>query len=293
MTTVKITESSKLGTQREDGAYKVRIINEGVGSSGVYSAKVLEENAHVFDNAPSYMNHVDNASRDVDTLAGKIVGEVFTEQGEDGLGVYGYYKPREKYRDLFDDFRDVIGLSISTDGTAVAGEDGVPVIESLEKTPFTSVDVVTAAGRGGRFEESLKEASGKTPDGSGDNAVLNEGESQMDKAELTTAIQDGINAALEAKLDAIADRVVEKLRPATPEDGVDEAAAVEAAIDAKLPKASRKAVIEAVRSGVSPADAISEQAALVESIRSEVKESYVGRGSAEDASPLIEGWGKH
>ena len=54
--TVKLFEASRLVREeaREDGAFKVRIISEGKGSSGIYPAKLLEDYFGAFDESLSF-----------------------------------------------------------------------------------------------------------------------------------------------------------------------------------------------------------------------------------------------
>lgn len=67
--------------------------------------------------------------------------------------------------------------------------------------------------------------------------------------------------------------LLESLKPDENPEVVDMAASIEAVIEAKLPKASRKAVLESVTAGVKIEDAILSEKARVDEIRKELAES--------------------
>ena len=88
----------------EDGTWKVRVISEGKGSSGVYTASLLENHHKAFDNVLSFKNHPTGwegpQSRDFTMIAGEVVGETWVEKDERGLtAVYANYRPDPEYAD--------------------------------------------------------------------------------------------------------------------------------------------------------------------------------------------------
>src|SRR5690606_18575698 len=145
----------------EDGTWRVRVIDEGLGSSGYYAAERLETYHHAFDYVVSFLNHpVSGAeARNFTEIAGRVVGETWLDTAEDGtLGVYANWRPDPDYKAKLETYKDSLGLSIYISG---AGEDRDGVFHVTEfdtEDPFRSVDVVIAAGRGGRFEmaESMR-----------------------------------------------------------------------------------------------------------------------------------------
>ena len=158
-------ESSKLicGESREsDGAFKVRLINSGMGSSGYYSPELLERYHNVFDSVLSFRNHPeygDPTTRDFTMIAGAIAGETWTENEEDGsVGVYGWYKPDPEHADKIERYRDKLALSIFVMGDGHVNETGVFEVDYLDgQDPYRSVDIVIAGGRGGKLAvESLR-----------------------------------------------------------------------------------------------------------------------------------------
>lgn len=163
MSTRNLVEAAALVTAPSEGdTWKVRLINEGRGSSGVYSADLLENYGHAFNGAISFLNHPTGGpeSRNFTEIVGRVVGETWTERAEDGtLGVYANWEPDEDHRRKLEKYKESLGLSIYISGSGSEDENGDFLVESFDfEDPFRSVDVVIAAGRGGRFEltESVK-----------------------------------------------------------------------------------------------------------------------------------------
>ncbi|MFT4260349.1 hypothetical protein [Microbacterium sp.] len=158
-----VQEASKLAEKSSDGTYDCVIITEGVGSTGVYSAELLERSVDVFENAPSYLNHPTEPwapqLRPVESIAGRITN---VRLGEDAgrTALVGKYKPRAEYASLFEEFGDLLGLSIYCGASGEELPNGRIEVSAFDDTdPYKAVDVVVAAGRGGRFkraEESLR-----------------------------------------------------------------------------------------------------------------------------------------
>lgn len=162
MTKRNLLEAATLVESNTDtGLWRVRLINEGRGSSGYYSAELLENYKHAFDNVLSYLNHADDPTeRNLMHVVGAVEGETWTERGADGtLGIYANWRPDEDYKRKLEAYSDRIGMSIyiSGSGEEINGEFHVQELDVSD--PFRSVDVVQVAGRGGRFEltESLRE----------------------------------------------------------------------------------------------------------------------------------------
>ena len=298
-----LVESARIVSEKSvDGTYKVRLINSGVGSSGFYSPELLRNYHDVFDGVPSYFNHISEwEDRDTRTLAGKIVGETWIEEEEDGtVGVYGNYLPRQSSEigDLFENFRDVVALSIFASGTGVENDEGIYEVQAFTREwPWTSVDIVDAAGRGGKFAEALKRASesaGSVEAQATAESINGTKETILDKAEILEIVNEAVSAAI-APLAESLDAIKEYLTPAesVSDETVDEAATVEAAFEAGLVKEQRKAVVEAVRKGANAADAIAEQKAIIEAVRSSLKSDVaVGRvgGDGEHVDLTIGRW---
>lgn len=291
----KFIESGTILSEDTDkGTFKVRLISEGQGASAFYPGDVLERDMHVFDNAPSYFSHADGARNPVD-LAGKIEGEVWSERDESGkVGVYGNYRPVKNSRigDLFENFRDTLALSISAEGTSTVGEDGDTILESFDpQYPRTRVDVVDVAGARGAFMEQASE-KGSENGSEGSAAPVNKGEIQMDEAGLK-AVFDQALADFGKTL--ISD-ITKLLKPAgdASDGSANEAAVVEAAVEAGLHKASRMQVVEAMR-----ADPKADFKVLIEAAKAaedELKQSLLSEVAGyapDDRKPVakFEGYG--
>ncbi len=148
---------------RGDGKFRICIIDEGRGSSGVYQRELIaqESSAECFSGVKSFFDHLEPweepHERKVLSLAGKLVGEVAVEEHDGKLGLWSDFEPREEYREFFEQFSQEIAMSIYTSAIAeVDNATGEQVVVEFVRTPYTSVDVVVAAGRGGRFEQATE-----------------------------------------------------------------------------------------------------------------------------------------
>lgn len=264
-----IETGAVVSAETEDGLWRVRLINEGRGSSGIYSSDLLESYKSAFDNVVSFVNHphAGPETRNFTEIAGRVVGEVWTEKADDGtLGIYANWRPDEDYKRKLESYKDRLGLSIYVSGSGEVDDDGeFHVTEFDTEDPFRSVDVVVAAGRGGRFEvsESLREMYDSRRSESNEptvtSAVGKEKEIKMD--ELKAAVE-----ALTAQVSALV---------ATEQTAQAEAAQAEADENA-----GREAV-EAYDATVTAIDAADLPASVVESLRKQAK-------SGADVTALIE-----
>lgn len=162
MTTRNLLESATLVEAPVEGPWKVRLISEGKGSSGIYPASLLENYGHAFNESLSFENHPIGwdgpETRNFTQIVGQVIGETWVDSDERGkMGVYANWEPDPDHRERLARYKNKLGLSIYIEGDGHVDEDGEFVVDSFnEHDPFKSVDVVLAAGRGGRFEESLK-----------------------------------------------------------------------------------------------------------------------------------------
>jgi hypothetical protein len=166
-----LTEDGTLGKVTEakgDGSYKIQVISPGLGSSGYYSAEVLEAAAKakvwgkgtkVFFDHPTATEDEERPARSVKDLAA-----VLTEDATwDGSALVARIKPTGGLGKTVlenDTFRQAVGVSVraSAEGDVgeVAGKQCWIVSEIFPGT-FNSVDLVTYAGRGGMILESARE----------------------------------------------------------------------------------------------------------------------------------------
>jgi hypothetical protein len=167
MTTRKLLqESGTLTKSDKAGTYRVLLLSEGVGSSGVYPHEMFtQENADALASSLSFMNHPVNPYRPQDRPASDIVGRIGdTVTIEESNGIAGFwseYIPAKSKPDdaaFIAEFADALGLSIFIGAKGHEDEmTGRFIVESLDGSdPYKSVDIVVAAGRGGRFDKALE-----------------------------------------------------------------------------------------------------------------------------------------
>lgn len=256
-------------TASEDGTWKVRLISEGKGSSGTYTASLLENHHQAFDDILSFKNHPTGwdgpESRDFTMLTGEIVGGTWIEKDERGLtAVYGNYLPDPEYKDKLERYRKKLGLSIYIEGSGYYDENDEFIVDWFNPAdPYASLDVVIAAGARGQFEESLK----KMYDSRRSESVKPEVTSASDKERIT------MEEKVLERLDALAELITPLV--AKEQAAKDEAAQAEA--DAKAVEAAVSAYDAAV-TAIDEADLLAPQ---VEALRAEAKKGV-------DVAPLIE-----
>lgn len=154
---------------RDDGTALVKIISPGVGSSGYYSPEVLKAacEAGVFDaGIQMFANHMTAEERnkrpegDVTNIyAVTRESGQWLEAGPDGPAVYANSEILAHQRAFVESVHRDIGVSIDGEAEFSWGVvDGyeMPIVERL--LAVDSIDLVTKAGRGGKFM-SLQEAA--------------------------------------------------------------------------------------------------------------------------------------
>lgn len=276
-----VQEAASLAKKSADGTYRVVLITEGEGSSGRYSAGLIDRSEHVFEGAPSFLNHPIDPNkphlRPVESIAGRFTN-VEAEDGPQGRQLSADYKPRKEYAEFVEEFQDIVGLSIYCGADGEVLEDGrLDVHEFDANDPYRSVDIVVAAGRGGRFkraEESLRaiESSLGLPEGHkpGATAAPGEKESNMEKEVLEAVVK----AALAEALAPVVAFVAEQKAAA-------DAAVAEAEAKAAAAEQEKDAAIESYSAAVK---AVSE-AALFPSQKDEI---LTAAKAGEDIAPLLE-----
>lgn len=255
-------------TQAE--TWKVRLINEGKGSSGIYSAQLLEDYGHAFNGAISFLNHPQAGpeTRNFTEIAGRVQGEVWKEKDEDGkVGLYANWRPDDDHRAKLERYKDRLGLSIYIAGNGEVEDDGEFHVREFDvDDPFRSVDVVIAAGRGGRFEitESYRQIYESARVAESDRPSVTSAVEER-KLEMEKDVEERF-AALETLLTSLV---------AKDEKATAEAAQVTADAEAG------KIAVEAYDAAVSAIDAADLPEKVVESLRKQAKAGV-------DVTPLIE-----
>jgi hypothetical protein len=231
----------------------------------------------------------------------KLLG-VTTENAyyEEGVGIVARIKPMSHFREFVKEVAPYTGLSISAEGRGSMQEmDGqqVFVVEALVPNIQNTVDLVSYAGRGGKFAESLveqaiatqsshTESSDGTEKKDTDMATLEEQVTAL-TGQIATLVS-AQEAATAAKSEAVT--VSEAVAKA-----VDAAIAVEASEAPESFKESLRAEIKAGNYDVSA------QLAAVEALRKEILDEAEANGSTtstdsdltEDqktAATTVKGW---
>lgn len=266
----------------KNGHYRIKIIQPGKGSSGVYLAENLAASASLFRagtqmycDHPSLTEESDRPERSVKDLAGKLVTDAAV--GEDGAlyaecEVYPSFDKiiREKWSD--------IGVSINAWCDSVIGSDGVvPPFDGV-----VSVDFVTKAGAGGALLEVLES-----------ERIPTQKENSMNPDEfkqiLNEAIAPVMSALEELKAKKSEDKPEDKPSdsPVPPkareaeeaaepeEDDEEKKKKLESAIvagrkiaESGLPEAARDRVVKVVESGGDVTEAIESERKYIESVAS-------------------------
>lgn len=305
---LELKENLALSTNSLSGKrWKVKVIESGWGSSGYYGASMLSEygpkvfkaGTKVFMNHPSASEASDRPERDVHQLAGKLVtNAVFQENGlYADIEFYSHYAP------IIQEMANDVGLSIHALGNAVEGEaEGRqgPIIESLVEDPFTSVDVVTVAGAGGKFVALLESYKriGEAAEFVAETDTEGNGMS-ITKEELEAAVADLKDAFVEAisPLRESVSVLVEAATPAEIEatDSVEEE--VVAALDpvevaekfneSGLPKIALTRVAEAMKSETNTKsidELIADEKAYADALRADVAVAEEVVGTVQEAA---------
>lgn len=265
--------------------WRVRLIQEGQGSSGYYSASLLENFGHAFDNTVSYLNHTDDVSkRNFTEIAGRVVGRVWTEKEADGkVGLYANWRPDDDHRRKLEQYRDALGLSIFINGEGrYDDEKDTILVESFDADdPFRSVDVVVAPGANGRLlTESLKRIyedrdTATSDEKPGVTSALEERVLEMEKdvEERFAALENLLNTlvtkeqavkaeAAQAEADENAGRIAVEAYDA----------AVKAIDEADLPVAVVEALRKSAREGADVTPLIAQAVAIKEAAEADVQD---------------------
>lgn len=269
----------------EDGTWKVRVISEGKGSSGIYPAELLENHHHAFDNVLSFKNHPVGwdgpQSRDFTMIAGEIVGETWVEKDERGLtAVFANYRPDPEYADKIERYKNKLGLSIYIEGSGYENENGEYVVDWFNpEDPYGSLDIVIAPGARGKFMETMREFYSASQPGDKRSGArqTEQKENKLEKEEF--------EAALKPLADALATLVAkdEAGKAAEAQAKADEAAVTSAveAYDAKvkaiaeagLPEVQAESLRAAAKAGQDVAPLIEAAKTLKAEIEKSLKES--------------------
>lgn len=296
---MRLIESAKGLEAAKDGSYPVVLISPGQGSSGYYHEEVIREYApEAFPKGTHvYLDHLkEGETRSVERLLGTLIEDTVVDESGQAIN---RFKPLSKHAEWIEEVRGAVGLSVSVRGTGredvIDGRKTV-VVESLEPHVTNTVDLVSYAGRGGRFLESYLEDANQE-----DNRTRTEPSAGNTEGTEVMELTD-------EQIGKIATAVVAQLpqaetpsEPQTVADPEDRAAAVEATVkveSAEISASLKAKLIEGIKAGDYDVDQrIADDIALREEIRTELTESLgAGAGasalneSAKDDTYEIEGW---
>jgi len=151
---------------KEDGTALIKIISPGWGSSGYYSAAMLERDSpeiykagtQMFVDHPTAVDERARPERSLTNLAGFITEDAkYLKEGPQGPGAYAKAKIFSQYRNFLNEAAEIIGVSHRSIGKVATGSaEGKQgkIVESLTKC--FSVDFVTLPGRGGAIVPMLE-----------------------------------------------------------------------------------------------------------------------------------------
>ena len=276
-----------------DGSYPVVLISPGQGSSGYYREEIIRDYAPAAfpKGTHVYLDHLkEGETRSPKNLLGELIED--TSVDEEGNAV-NRFKPLSKHAPWIEEVRHMVGMSVSVRGEGKPGEvDGrkTLIVESLDPHVTNTVDVVSYAGRGGRFLEHLLEEANEeadehnepnptTPDG------LKEGNDD------TMAISEEQFAALVESVEAIASKIavieghVTPVVDETKDDRAAVVAAVKAVESADISDATKARLTEGIEAGnldVQPV--IDAEVALREEIRAELANKVLEEAGASAAT---------
>lgn len=272
--------------------WKVKVIQEGQGSSANYKGEILEREAHKFqENTRIYMNHPTLSERDERPVrdAREIIGVMKSEGVYDksDRAIYQHAKIYPEWQSWVKERAEdgVIGLSVRAQGDV---EESTGDLKSFEK--ILSVDLVTEAGAGGGFHSILESANGKAP--VGEPREEEQMEFPKELADALDAQAKDVKTLIESVKPLVAaleesKATAEKERKALEESKKPSYVEIDKALtEAKLPAASRATVIALVESGKDLKESVDAEAEKVKQIL-ESSEDGVG-GNVNDEGNITE-----
>lgn len=260
---------------------RVRLINEGQGASGFYSAELLEtDGPKAFPKgAFLFWNHVPDDKRDMRDAFGVLAEDAVFEG--DSKALWGDAEIFEADRTRVMELAEAgAGMSIQASGDI--DEDGN--VTHIEENPFNSVALVHRAGRGGAITDILESAN-----------INDSNENQREDAGMTPEEIEKLAVALAEKLSApLGQAIAEALKPAPKEENeeIDPLKVAEALVD--VPKAAHKRIVEAIRAGEEIEKAVEAEKAYIKDLTEAAKNSEGRVVESEKIEPQeavsVRGW---
>ncbi len=168
MTQVRISEATGSAGTLTGARQLITVITPGWGSSGYYSAEVLQQavkdkvwpaGTRMYADHPTYTEQAERPARSIRDIAAHLTQDAVWNEREQAVQAEARVLPA--WRETLKELKDVIGTSIYTLTEAEIGEaegqHGQLVVRMIPD-PLNSVDYVTSPGRGGRITTVLESA---------------------------------------------------------------------------------------------------------------------------------------
>lgn len=253
MNNMELYESGK--TRGKGKRRRAKLISADVwGSSAYYAGDVLERDAaeviapgiKMYENHQTFVEESERPEGDVSKLVGKITSHgMYEPDNPEGPGIYADVEFYDSYVDRINEIGGDIGLSINGNGDYVEGEiDGRYGKIITKLVNIKSVDVVTAAGAGGKLVsilESARPMAGRPIETEGDQSVtaLTKDEFEQGIAKLVESFNGTLTEGLTSLSTTLKEALVpEPVEPEEkPEGGTEEG-------EEEEPKAEEKPEVE-------------------------------------------------
>ena len=172
---VKISEATGSIASGTSGRFRIRIIDEGEGSSGYYPAAAVEAAAtdrifpagtHIYMDHATKLQRGPNGERSVRDLVGVLESDAVYVPEARALDADADIFPA--YREMVTEVKDHVGLSVSASAQIGPPQPGQrkPTITRIVEAE--SVDLVVKAGRGGQILQVIESALGGIAEASAD-----------------------------------------------------------------------------------------------------------------------------
>lgn len=273
------------GDKGSDGSYPIVLITPGQGTSGYYHEEIIRDYApgafpkgtHV------YLDHLkEGETRSPEKLLGTLTEE--TTVNADGEAV-NRFKPLSKHAEWIEEVKPFVGFSVAVAGEGRPGEVNgrqTLIVESLTPMITNTVDLVSYAGRGGRFLESfLDEANALQEERTQPDPQVG---SRKDNEDM--AISEEAITALAESVTALVAKLTEQA-PEAPkaEDAAEERfaaiEAVRAVESADISDATKARLREGIKAGnYDVTEAIQAEVTLREELRAELESQILTEAGA-------------
>lgn len=253
----KFVESSVGGIAKSArNIFKTRLISEGQGSSGFYSAEVLKRDIPkaLPKGTKVYFDHMSademetGRARSMSQLVGVFESvPYFDEQEQASFADIRIYENSPTYKNVPEFIAEAlndVGVSIEVHA---GKKDDSGFVEELSFSPHNSLAIVTAGGARGKIDSLIE--SFRTTENENTDEVRN----NMEKAEMLEALKESNESLVATFVEA----VTKVLKPA--EEKADKPSLEvisEAIATAELTPEGRKAVYAAVEAGVAVESAV-------------------------------------